>query len=157
MAVLLPEGPGTTTSMVVDTLELNTAADVLREHCVQKDGVGGKFHETDNRREEGVSELPEVVIYAPDSKWKDFMQAKYGCVVDAKGSSKCKTSAKQTPRTKAGAYGAWKYVGTIGKQGWTQVSSKDSNKRKCGGSCLNPTDCDVNSDCLCASTRGKPT
>ena len=153
MAVLLPEGPGTTGSMVVDTLELNRAAEDLHQHCVQRSGSGGKFHQTSDRAE-GVTELPDIVMYAPKSKWGDFLEVKYQCHVNPKG-ARCKSSPRPIPRTKGGAYGTWRYMGTIGKQGWTKLPpSKDSNKRKCGGSCLNPQDCDIDSDCLCASTKG---
>ena len=152
MAVLLPEEPGTNNpaSILVDTLELNSVADGLREHCVQLSGMGGKYRQKFTTQ--NWASLPDVFLFETRSKLQDTLDIKHHCLADDPG--KCKSSPKPIPRTKGGAYSAWTSKGPIGQQFWRKVSSKDSNRRKCGGSCLNPTDCDVNSDCLCASTKG---
>ena len=135
--------------IVVDTLEMNRAAEDLREKCVQGEGIGGKFHQANVEREDNIQELPEIIMFAPNSRWKEWLDLKYKCAVDARGNAQCKPADVPKPRTKGGAYGAWKYMGTIGKQGWRPVGN-----RKCSGSCYDPTDCDINSDCLCASDKG---
>lgn len=151
VAVLLPEGLGYSSSIVVDTLEMNVAAENLRQKCVQEAAMGGRFHQSNSLRNDEITELPEIAMFAPDSKWKEFLDLKFRCVVKAKGNAECKPLPKTTPRTKSGAYGTWKYMGTIGSQGWSN-SGKD--KQSCSGACYNPSDCDINSDCLCASNKG---
>ena len=152
VAVLLPEGSGASNSIYVDTMEMNGAAEDLRGKCVQAQGIGGRFHQSNDDRDEQINELPEIFMFGPNSKWKQFLDLKYKCAVDANGDAECKPAEKPPPRTKGGAYGVWRYMGTIGKQGWTPMPK--GSKNKCSGSCLNATDCDINSDCLCASDKG---
>ena len=154
VSVLLPEGPGAHDSIAVDTFEMNYAADELLEKCVISAGSGGKYTPTIEYRRDSAISLPVMVLYAPKSKWDDFIALKYSCRVNAKGTSECKSIPKGTQRTKGGAYGPWRYMGVIGQQGWR--IAEGGGESKCSGSCSNPTDCDINSDCLCAAKdRGK--
>ena len=137
--------------MVVDTLKMNSAAEDLRDKCVQRAGIGGKFHQANNERSEDIHELPGIVMYAPDSRWKQFLDLKYKCAVNAEGAAECKRVPDSKSRTKSGAYGMWKYMGTIGKQGWTPQAK--GSKQACSGSCHDPTDCDIKSDCICAAPK----
>ena len=153
VAVLLPEGPGMSDNMIVDTSNFNGAAEELRDKCVQSQGIGGKFTQQDEMRSRTVVQIPEIMIFAPDSKWKDFLDLKYKCPADAQGDAKCKSAAQSKPRIKSSAYGVQKYRGAFGKQGRTRMP-KSGSKQRCSGSCLNPKDCDINSDCVCASNKG---
>lgn len=148
VAVLLREGAGAQNSIVVDTSEMNRATRDLRTKCVQTQGMGGKFYEADTEAGGSALKMPEIMMLAPDSKWKSFLDLKYHCAVKAEGAAVCKPVPESKPRTKAGAHGNWRYMGTIGQQGWREVP--EGSRQACSGSCYNPKDCDVNSDCMCA-------
>ena len=135
-------------------MEMNLAADELREKCVLHAGIGGKYSPPTSRGRDVPFSLPIIVLYAPKSKWNEFLDLKYTCVANAGGVADCKPVPRSTQRTKGGAYGAWRYMGTIGQQGWT--TAPGSSAKGCSGNCNDPTDCDIDRDCLCAaSTPGK--
>ena len=45
LAVILPDGPGTSDTMLVDTVKFNAKADALRTKCVEGLGGGGYYHQ----------------------------------------------------------------------------------------------------------------
>ena len=149
IAVIIPEGPRSVNNILVDTLELNTAARKLRDKCVVELGMGGSFHQGDAWREEDVHELPEILMFGPGSKWEDFLAMKYACLTDSKGAAKCKPLDLLQPTKKKS-----KSVPETHNGGTVPVPK--GNKQACSGSCLDPSDCDINSGCVCASDKGFP-
>lgn len=70
----------------------------------------------------------------------------YNCITDINGDPICK-NVEQPAIKKALPYdlaSGQHLPGPIPK----------GAKQACSGSCLNPEDCDTNSDCLCASNKG---
>ena len=79
---------------------------------------------------------------------RDFFDLKFHCVLDDRGNAQCHNTdpSIQGEDEKSELE--------------TQSEGGDSNshngQKVCSGSCLNPDDCDIKSDCLCASTKGIP-
>lgn len=96
--------------------------------------------------------VPDIFIYSTDSAMKKFIDSNFACVPDSEGNAKChnmdvsdsgtdmKLPSQPEPEKKTPLH--------------QQDGKSSSAQSKCSGSCYNPQDCDINSDCICATDKG---
>ena len=157
VAVVLPENPPTATTMIVDTQELNSAAQDLYGKCVDGEGNGGYFHHA----EADMINLPDIILFGPGSDAEEFLDLKFNCFTDDNGDAICRNldqtaDKQQNPSNSENASSNPSPVPKGSKK--TKPAPKHTRPHpkgsKCSGSCLDPDDCDINSDCVCASNTG---
>ena len=82
-------------------------------------------------------------------RYLDYM---YDCITDINGEKLCKNQQDLEDERRDDT--DWMQFLTDVKLPMSENPVPKGAKRACSGSCLNPEDCDIGSDCLCASTRG---
>ena len=135
--------------MFVETRKLNAKADSLRNKCVENQASGGLFHGVQEWRGLDIEELPNIYICGIESEAERELDYLYDCITDANGNKLCNNDVlleQDDPD--------WiRYIENVKIPDPQQPVPKGA-KQACSGSCLNPEDCDLGSDCLCASTKG---
>ena len=97
-----------------------------------------------------MGEVPVITISGPNSKFNKALKLRYRCQKQPDGTAICpnideSSQASSSKGQKSGA-GA--------SSSGTSTQAEGTGKQACSGTCFNPDDCDINSDCLCASKRG---
>ena len=97
-----------------------------------------------------IEEYPNVCICGVNSKAEMFLDYQYNCITDAEGNPLCENREQTTEEEPE-----WKHWLNDGPhlRGAEDPVPKGA-KQACSGSCLDPEDCDIGSDCLCASDKG---
>ena len=166
-------------SILVAGSELREKLDKTRRECVQQQGVGGHSSHLEANMFTGKYPLlflhlhdsvlnlvvrplpqipksvPDIFIYSTDSAMQRFVDLNFACVPDREGNAQCRntdassnenseTSQPQPePEDEGSLYQSGVDVG--------------GNWNSCSGSCYDPSDCDINNNCLCASDKGTDT
>ncbi|KAL8655535.1 MAG: hypothetical protein Q9226_003012 [Calogaya cf. arnoldii] len=145
------------------------ATKAVIEQCVALQRKGG-WISTGDRRPSDNSPWPlAIYVYHPTSRFKQFLDIKYACDVDAEGQPTChSTDENQPPRKKpktsddptfddAGQSGSGSVQGTTapGTSAPGTSAPVAPSAQQCGGRCFHPIDCG-GSDCKCGHTRVTP-
>lgn len=163
---MLPESRDSVINrMIVNVFHAQILADSIRQDCVRNHGIGGRWSSPINTRgrpckpsliknfhkslaetypgqsPNGFRGLPDIIIYSRDSIMRRFFDLKFRCSTDDLGSAQCHNidPAIQKQETSSSETGG---------------TSSSGSKQSCSGSCMDPDDCDIKNDCLCASTKG---
>ena len=94
-----------------------------------------------------IEDFPNICICGPDSDAERYLDFLYNCITDTEGNPVCNNRAQKEPE--------WiHYLNNgpdlLGPQDPVPKGAKEA----CSGSCLDPEDCNVGNDCLCASDKG---
>ena len=117
-------------------------ARAIIDRCVAVSGFGGWSNAGQ------ISGGLMVIVYAAGSEFERLMQQHMVCTTDSAGNAQCQSFASPGGQV----------ASTIDEtpQPNTGPNPGTSGTKQCEGSCADPSECDMNDNCICASNKGIP-
>ena len=131
VAVLIPEDPPE--HVFVRSKTLIGVAETLESKCVSRLGSGGKFDLAWDTTSEWDRWIPHIIVFGKSSlmeSWLDLIL-------------RSRLITHENPKSGSRKFGG---TGPVPK----------GSQQACSGSCMDPNDCNINSDCICASNKPIP-